>query len=181
MQIKRGEIDRILVGNVNAFRDWSHVTDIVKGYCLLAEKGKYGDIYNQGSQRTNSVITYALLGLECAGYKIEKIQTIKNKKAVTNPTASDKSKYFDLNFDKTKIDRMILEGEIEFQAEDEGIIVYTDEGKIMINFDERRFRPAEVPILLASTKKIEKLGFKTVYSLRDIIRDQLNYYLDTSR
>ncbi|MCX6006182.1 MAG: GDP-mannose 4,6-dehydratase, partial [Chloroflexi bacterium] len=64
MQVKRGEIDRIVVGNVNAFRDWSHVTDIVKGYCLLAEKGKYGDVYNQGSQRTNSVITYALLALE---------------------------------------------------------------------------------------------------------------------
>jgi GDP-mannose 4,6-dehydratase len=181
MQIKRGEIDRIVVGNVNAFRDWSHVTDVVKGYCLLAEKGKYGDVYNQGSQRTNSVVTYALLALECAGYKVNKIQTIRNKKLVTDPTASDKSKYFGLNFEKTKIDRMILDGDIEFQAEDEGITVFTDKGKVSINFDADRFRPAEVPILLASTAKIDKLGFKTAFSLRDIIKDQLNYYLDTSR
>lgn len=181
MQIKRGEIDRITVGNVNAFRDWSHVTDIIKGYCLIAEKGKYGDVYNQGSQRTNSVITYALLALECAGYTVKKIQTIRNKKAVTNPTASDKSKYFGLNFEKTKIDRMILDGEIEFEAGDEGLVVFTDKSKITISFDAAKFRPAEVPILLASTKKISKLGFKTAYSLRDIIIDQLNYYMDTSR
>ena len=181
MQIKRGEIDKIVVGNVNAFRDWSHVTDVVKGYCLIAEKGKYGDVYNQGSQRTNSVITYALLALECAGYKVEKIQTIRNKKTVTAPTAPDKSKYFGLNFEKTKIDRMILDGEIEFQAEDEGVTVFTDKGKITISFDARRFRPAEVPILMASTKKINKIGFKVAYSLKDIIVDQLNYYLDDSR
>jgi GDP-D-mannose dehydratase len=34
----------------------------------------------------------------------------------------------------------------------------------------------EMPILLASTKKIDKLGFQTSYSLKDIIMDQLNYY-----
>ena len=181
MQIKRGEIDKIVVGNVNAFRDWSHVTDIVKGYCLLAEKGKHGDVYNQGSQRTNSVITYALLALESAGYKVSKIQTIRNKKAITAPTASDKSKYFGLNFEKTKVDRMILDGEIEFQAQDEGITVFTDKGKVTISFDADKFRPAEVPILLASTRKIDKLGFKTAYSLSDIITDQLNFYMDTSR
>jgi GDPmannose 4,6-dehydratase len=181
MQIKRGEIDKIVVGNVNAFRDWSHVKDVVKGYCLLAEKGKYGDVYNQGSQRTNSVITYGLLALKEAGYKIEKIQTIKNKKVVAAPTAPDRSKYFGLSFEKTKIDRMILDGEIEFKAEDEGIIVFTDKGKVTIAFDARRFRPAEVPILLACTKKIDKLGFKSEHSLTDIINDQLNHYMDTSR
>jgi GDPmannose 4,6-dehydratase len=100
---------------------------------------------------------------------------------VTAPTASDKAKCFGLTFEKTKIDRMILDGEIEFQAEDEGITVFTDKGKLNVSFDARRFRPAEVPILLANTKKIDKLGFKTAYSLRDIIMDQLNYYLDPSR
>jgi len=181
MQFKRGELNKIVVGNVNAFRDWSHINDIVKGYCLLAKKGKYGDVYNQGSQRTNSVITYILLCLENAGYNIEKIRTLNNKKSVIKPTASDKSKYFGLDFEKTKLDSMILSNEIEFQAEDEGITVYTDKGKLIISFDADKFRPAEVPILLASTKKINKLGFKITYSLKDIINDQLNYYLDPSR
>ncbi len=80
MQFKRGEIDKIVIGNVNAFRDWSHVNDIVKGYCLLAEEGGHGDVYNQGSQRTNSALSYLLLSLECAGYRVDRIATIGGKK-----------------------------------------------------------------------------------------------------
>jgi len=178
MQLKRGEIDKMVIGNVNAFRDWSHVGDIVKGYCLLAEKGRYGDVYNQGSQRTNSVLSYLLLSLECAGYNIDRITTIRGKKAVENPTELDSSEMFGLCFEKTRIDRLILEGKLEFQLPDVGIIAVTDKGKIIIEFDKERIRPAEVPILLTSTTKIRKLGFRTNHTLRDIISDQLNYFLD---
>jgi len=181
MQFKRGAIDKIVIGNVNAFRDWSHVSDIIKGYCLLAEKGTYGDVYNQGSQRTNSVLSYILLSLECAGYSIEKIQMFQGKKEVETPTRPDRSKMFGLTFEKTVVDRMLLEGKLEFQASDGGIIAFTDKGKVPIEFDRERFRPAEVPILLASTSKIRKLGFQVKHTLKDIVDDQLNYFLDPSR
>jgi GDP-mannose 4,6-dehydratase len=181
MQYKRGEIDKIVIGNVNAFRDWSHVNDIVKGYCLLAQKGKYGDVYNQGSQRTNSILSYVLLSLECAGYRIDKIQTVKGDKVIDNPTEIDDSGMFGLRFDKTKIDKLLLEDKIEFQPADLGIIAITDKGKITIEFDLERFRPAEVPILLTRTAKIQELGFKINHSLKDVINDQLNYYLDPAR
>ena len=46
-----------------------------------------------------------------------------------------------------------------------------------LSFDPERFRPAEVPILLSDTKKIEALGFKKVHTVRDIITDQLDHYL----
>jgi len=181
MQYKRGEIDKLVIGNVNAFRDWSHVNDILKGYCLLAEKGRYGDVYNQGSQRTNSVLSYLLLSLECAGYAVNRIETLGGKKAVDNPNELDNSKMFGLGFEKTKVDKLMLEGKLEFQLSDRGIFVTTDKGKITIEFDEEKFRPAEVPILLTKTAKIEELGFKVRHSLRDIINDQLNYFLDASR
>ena len=45
VSLKFGEIDKITIGNVNVFRDWSHVEDIVNGYVLLAEKGKFGNVY----------------------------------------------------------------------------------------------------------------------------------------
>jgi GDPmannose 4,6-dehydratase len=45
----------------------------------------------------------------------------------------------------------------------------------------KRFRPAEVPILLSDTSKIQNLGFEVKHSLKDIIRDQLNYYLDAKK
>ncbi|AHL23099.1 GDP-mannose 4,6-dehydratase [Thermococcus nautili] len=177
MKYKFGETDKILIGNVNAFRDWSHVMDIVRGYCLLAEKGRPGDVYNQGSMRTNSVMSYILLSLEQAGWKIEKIETMKNNKVVENPTEIDDSEMFGVKFEKTKLDRMMLENEIEFTIEDEGVWVHTDKGKIPVVFDPNRFRPSEVPILMADTRKIQKLGFKAEHRLTDIIRDQLNYFL----
>jgi len=181
MKLKFGELEKIIIGNVNAFRDWSHVKDIVRGYMLLVGKGRYGDVYNQGSMRTNSVLSYILLSLEEVGWKVEKIETINNGKVINNPTKIDDSKYFGVRFEKAKVDKMLLDGEIEFTLNNEGIIVHTSNGKVLIEFDPRRFRPAEVPILLSDTKKIQKLGFKVKYSLRDIIRDQLNYFLDPQR
>lgn len=177
MKYKFGEKDKITIGNVNAFRDWSHVTDVVRGYCLLAKKGKYGDVYNQGSRRTNSVMTYILLSLEKAGYHPKKIETLKNSKKMENPTEKDNSVIFGKNFEKTKVDMALLKDGLEFQPEDKGIIVHTDKGKVKVEFDRDRFRPAEVPILMADTDKIQKIGFKVSHRLEDIIQDQLNFYL----
>lgn len=181
MQLKRGEIDRVLIGNVNAFRDWSHISDILKGYCLLAERGKYGEVYNQGSQRTNSVLSYLLLSLECAGYVVDRIETIEGNKVVEKPNEADSSEMFGLQFERTRVDKLMLDGKLEFQPSDIGIIATTDKGKITIEFGKERFRPADVPILLTRTAKIQELGFKVQHSLRDIINDQLNYFLDPSR
>lgn len=177
MKIKFGETDRIIIGNVNALRDWSHIKDAVKGYCRLSEKGRHGDVYNQGSMRTNSVLSYILLSLEKAGWNIEKIESIKNNKVVLNPTESDHSEILGIKFEKTIVDRKILDGTLEFDLKDKGIYVYTDKGKILLEFDEKRFRPAEVPILLSDTKKIQELGVIGEQSLEDIIGDQLNYFI----
>lgn len=74
-RLKRGEINKITVGNVNTFRDWSHIEDIVRAYVLVSQKANRGEVYNLGSQRTNSVLTYILLCLEEAGYIINALET----------------------------------------------------------------------------------------------------------
>lgn len=177
MKLKFGEIDKISIGNLNAFRDWSHVKDIVNGYMTLAENGLSGEVYNQGSMRTNSVLSYILLGLKEAGWNIQKIETFNGKKLIENPTEKDDSAIFGVKFDKTIVDTMILEGELEYTLEDRGINVHTDKGVVPIEFNPDRFRPAEVPILFADTGKIQKIGAKIEHSLNDIIKDQLNYFL----
>jgi GDPmannose 4,6-dehydratase len=177
MKLKFGELDKITIGNLNAFRDWSHVKDIINGYMTLADNGRSGEVYNQGSMRTNSVLSYILLGLKEAGWNINKIETFNGEKLVENPTEWDDSAIFGVNFDKTIVDTRILEGELEYTLEDKGIKVYTDKGTVPIEFNPDRFRPAEVPILFADTAKIKKIGAKIDHSLNDIIRDQLNYFL----
>lgn len=176
MKLKLEETDYINIGNVNAFRDWSHISDIVDGYMLLAEKGRYGDVYNQGSMRTNSVMSYLLISLAEAGYPIDKIETINGSKVIEDPIAPETAEIFGIRFEKTKLDDMMLRGEIEFAQDDGGVIAHSESRKIKIAFDPNRFRPAEVPITLSNTTKIEKLGFKARYSLKGIIDDQLNHY-----
>lgn len=177
MKLKFGEIDRIVIGNLNALRDWSHVQDIVNGYLLLAEKGQSGEVYNQGSMRTNSVLSYILLGLEESGWNVNKIEAVNGGKKIQDPTKIDKNPIFGIKFPKTKVDQLILEGELEYNIKDKGINVETEQGKVLIEFNPDRFRPAEVPILLADTTKIQKLGAKIDHSLNDILNDQLNYFL----
>ncbi len=178
MKLKLNEIDKITIGNVNALRDWSHVKDIINGYLLLAEKGSSGEVYNQGSMRTNSVLTFILLGIEQAGWEVEEIETENKTKKIQNPTTMLDDELFGVKFPHTIVDHMIMNGEIDYKLEDRGIIVHTTQGKIKIKFNPQRFRPAEVPILLANTKKIQKLGAKIDNSFQDIVQDQFNYFIE---
>jgi GDPmannose 4,6-dehydratase len=178
MKLKFGESDAISIGNVNAFRDWSHVDDVIEGYLIQSEKGRYGDVCNQGSMRTNSVMSYLLMSLEEAGYPVSRIETFKGEKSVADPNEPDRSPVFGLDFEKTKIDGMMLSGELQFSLKDGGVIAQSGKKSIRIAFDPQRFRPAEVPILLSDTKKIEGLGFQKRHTVKDIIRDQLDHYLD---
>jgi GDPmannose 4,6-dehydratase len=176
-KIKTGETNQMKIGNLNSFKDWSHVKDIIIGYIKLALNGRSGDVYNQGAMRTNSVLSYILLSLEEAGYNIDQIETFNGDKKVSSPTLMDNSPIFGVKFAKTEVDRIMLEDGLEYTLNDKGINVYTDKGKIAVNFDPDRFRPAEVPIMLADTRKIQEIGAKTDHSLRDIITDQLNYFI----
>ncbi len=176
-KIKTGETNQIKIGNLNSFKDWSHVKDIIIGYIKLALNGRSGDVYNQGAMRTNSVLSYILLSLEEAGYNIDQIETFDGNKKVSSPTLMDNSPIFGVKFAKTKVDRIMLEDGLEYTINDKGINVYTDKGKIAVNFDPDRFRPAEVPIMLADTRKIQEIGARTDHTIRDIINDQLNYFI----
>lgn len=177
MKLKHGETDRITIGNLNACRDWSHVMDIIQGYLVLADKGHSGDVYNQGSMRCNSVLSYILLGLERAGWNIERIESLKGSKTVDNPTEMNDDPLFGVKFDKTLVDQMILEDQLEYTIQDKGIKAQTDDGKnITIEFNPDRFRPADVPLILCDNQKIQKIGGKIEYALGDVIQEQLDYF-----
>ena len=126
-------------------------------------------------------MSYILLTLEEAGYNVQKIETFNGQKKVENPTEVDDGEMFGVKFEKTRVDKMLLADELEYLIRDKGLKVYTDKGEVIIEFDENRFRPADVPILLSDTSKIQRLGFKSKHTIREIIRDQLNYFLDAKQ
>jgi GDP-4-dehydro-6-deoxy-D-mannose reductase len=49
--IEKGEQQEMLVGNLDAKRDYTDVRDIVRAYHLLIEKGRSGEVYNICSGR----------------------------------------------------------------------------------------------------------------------------------
>lgn len=69
----------IKVGNLDTYRDFTDVRDIVRGYLLALEKGKIGEVYNIGSGRVYKIadILKRLISLS----KV-KINVIKDKSLV---------------------------------------------------------------------------------------------------
>jgi GDPmannose 4,6-dehydratase len=166
------------IGDVQSFRDWSHVEDIVDGYLLLALKGQAGSVYNQGSSRTYSVLSYILYTISVLGYEISKIMTLRGDKIITSPLDPVELKIGNTVVESNVIDDKMFRGELEYDLTDQGLVVETNKRSFKIEFDESRFRPSDVPILLSNINKIKELGFAPKRSLRDIIEDQINYYLN---
>ncbi len=63
----------LLVGNLEARRDFTDVRDIVRGYWLCSERGEDGDVYNIGTGKTYSMkeILEMLLAISNIDVKIE--------------------------------------------------------------------------------------------------------------
>jgi len=175
IQLRDGLIDSIRIGNVGAFRDWSHVEDIVEGYRLLAEKGAAGEVYVLGSRRMNSVLTYLLLGLCEVGYDIEALETLYGEKRVDAPMNPDPDPLWGLVFDKPCIDGQLLSNGLCYGLADRGLRLHTRQGEVKIVFDPSLFRPTDIPLMISNPAKAEKLGYQIRHSLQDIVRDQVGF------
>jgi GDP-D-mannose dehydratase len=172
------ELKVMKIGDVQSFRDWSHVEDIADGYLLLARKGQAGSAYNQGSRRTYSVLSYILYTISILGYEINKVMTLKKDKIITSPLDPLELTIGNTPVESNVIDGKMLHGELEYDLTDRGLVVETNKRSFKIEFEESRFRPSDVPILLSDINKIKELGFESKRSLHDIIQDQINYYLN---
>ena len=69
IQLLKGEKPRL--GSPKPSRDYSHITDIVKGYLTLLEKGEVGKIYHLSSQKETTVSEMYDLIAQAVGTKVE--------------------------------------------------------------------------------------------------------------
>lgn len=72
-EIEKGECNILKVGNLEAYRDFTDVKDIVRGYDLLLEKGIKGEIYNIGSGKEIKIRTILdkLISMSTKEIKVE--------------------------------------------------------------------------------------------------------------
>lgn len=175
VQVAEKKTDRILIGNVGAFRDWSHVEDIVNGYRMIAENGNPGDVYVLGSRRMNSVLTYLLYGLEELDYHVDSLETFDHTKKVGLPLKVETDQFWGMNFVIPRIDDQFLSKGLSFELEDRGLLLHTNQGIVNVIFEPDRFRPADIPLIISNPAKAEKIGFTITKSLKDIICDQVRH------
>ena len=156
VECKLGLRDWVSLGDWNVTRDFSHVDDIVDGYILLAERGRSGEIYVQGSGLQTSIFQY----LEMC------IEYLENSK--TKPT-------FAIGNDcgnEVPADRKSTEGRFTGYT---GIEV--ENGSVYhLMRDQARMRKSDVPRLQANPAKMYKLGWKPKKTVKDIVADQVEYY-----
>jgi len=166
------------IGDIQSFRDWSHVLDIVDGYILLAERADPGSAYIQGSMRSNSVLSYILYAVAALGYEIKQVSNVNGEKKIKNPLEKTEISMGNVTIESNVVDQMLLSDALSYNLDDKGLIVETNKRKFKVQFDIEKYRPSDVPILISNNSKIKKLGFAAKKSLVDIINDQINYYLD---
>lgn len=169
------ETDRIHIGNVCAFRDWSHVADIVQGYRALAENGAPGEAYVLGSGRMNSVLAYLLISLREVGYEIQSLATLNGAGRVDAPLEPDTAPFLGLEFEKPRVDGLLLSGKLNYDLSDRGLTIRTRQGDLSVVFDPPLYRPADVPLQISNPARAQEIGFKITHSLREIIIDQLDH------
>jgi len=61
VELLQNKIDKIVIGNPNSIRDFTHVKDTVNAYILVSEKKKYGDPFNVCSGKGITIANYAKL------------------------------------------------------------------------------------------------------------------------
>lgn len=79
--IEKKEKGEIRVGNLNTYRDFTDVRDMVKAYLLALEKCEIGDVYNIGSAKPYKIsdILKKLISMSST-----KIKVVRDKKLIRN-------------------------------------------------------------------------------------------------
>jgi GDP-4-dehydro-6-deoxy-D-mannose reductase len=67
-EIKKGQREKLHIGNTSIIRDFLDVRDVVRAYCLLIEKGRSGETYNICSGKGISITELIDLYGEIAGF-----------------------------------------------------------------------------------------------------------------
>lgn len=136
-RIFQGKQDRLMLGNMDAKRDWGHAKDFVYAQWLMLQQDKPVD-YVIATGETHTVREFVELAFKEVDINIRWQGSGVNEKGIDSAT-----------------------------------------GKILVEVDEKYFRPAEVELLWGDASKAEKeLGWQRKITFKELVAGMINYDLN---
>jgi GDPmannose 4,6-dehydratase len=147
-KIALGLENKLWLGNLGAKRDWGHAKDYVEAMWLMLQQDKPEDfVISTGV--TTEVREFVKLAFEEVGIEIEFKGEGLNEVGVVKSLSNMNLTHYTYNDIKV--------------------------GDVVVEVDEKYFRPAEVDILLGDSSKAKsKLGWNPKYTLKSMVREMVN-------
>lgn len=152
-RIAMGLQDKLFLGNLNSKRDWGHAKDYIEAMWLILQQDKPDD-YCIATGVTTSIRDFVRLAFAEIGLLI----------TFSGEGASEKGTL-------TAIDKDIFCSHLSETTYEE---LTKKLGSILVEVDERYFRPTEVELLVGdATKAREVLGWTPRYDLAALVSDMM--------
>lgn len=142
---------RLHLGNLNAKRDWGHAKDYAEAMHLILQQDEPDD-FVIATGRAVAVRDFVRLAFAEVGIDIAFEGSGVEEKGVI-----------------TAIDQALFEKRVGFDPQHLNI------GQVVVEIDDRYFRPTEADILVGDASKAhKKLGWQPKHSLEDLVKDMVN-------
>lgn len=152
-RIKIGLQDKLYLGNLEAKRDWGYAPDFVEAMWLMLQQGKPDD-YVIATGETHSVREFVDLAFSHAGIELEWKGKGVGEKGIVRSLSSS----FPLALVSTSASNLTLTSTLNV-------------GDVLIDIDQRYFRPLEVESLQGDASKAKnKLNWKPKVRFKELVK-----------
>ena len=156
-RIAAGLQDKLLLGNLNAKRDWGFAPEYCEGMWRILQNEKADD-FVLSTGETHTVREFADLSFKNLGIEIGWEGKNENEKGIVKSVNLEKAKSL-INYDASQ-NNYVIDFSDKVKA-----------GKIVVEVDPNYYRPTEVELLIGDPSKAEKqLGWKAETKFEELVR-----------
>lgn len=147
-KITLGLQDKLYLGNLNAQRDWGHAKDYVEAMWLILQQEKAED-FVIATGITTPVRNFVQMSFAEVGVELEFEGVDLKEVGIVKSINTDIQEKLNIN------------GKLK-------------KGDIIVQVDEKYFRPTEVDLLIGdASKAMSKLGWKPKYDLKGLVKEMM--------
>ena len=156
-RIAAGLQDKLLLGNLNAKRDWGFAPEYCEGMWRILQNEKADD-FVLSTGETHTVREFADLSFKNLGIEIGWEGKNENEKGIVKSVNLEKAKSL-INYDASQ-NNYVIDFSDKVKA-----------GKVVVEVDPNYYRPTEVELLIGDPSKAEKqLGWKAETKFEELVR-----------